>query len=332
MKKHTWFFTVVICANLLLLPGIAAAAEPTLSEYQELLIQYSILIGAAKTTEKLEALPEDSWQFLYETDPSKQSLVGMVNDLTVISINRSGNTPKRKANSMRLQSIATHDTVDGEFEPKYPDTDQNSTTCASMASPCYGYYIRRDILGIPNFLFSDESGSEPGIKDDRCDEQTESVLNLSYDDRYTAAIVSQAACDATPDIGAWAVCGLTTLPLWELVHGTEQKLRVCELHGGNVDSAETEATYENTRTILANTNSIKGDTADIRTVINNEVKFTDDEELSSHNTEILQAISVLNGKLDVIDGKLSDQQQQLNLIVELLETPQGRRPDWNEKP
>ncbi len=320
------------CLTASLIPGIVNADDPTLSEYREALIQYSILIGTVETTQKLEALPDESWQFLYDTDPSRQNLVEVVKDLQGIMESHSGTPLKGKSDGMVLQSIATDVTVEGEFEPKYPDSDQSSETCATMASPCYGWYIRRDILGIPNFLFQDEPGSESGIQDDRCDEQIEAVLNRSYDDRYSLAIMSQAACDATPDVGAWAVCGLTTLPLWELVHGTEQKLRVCDLHGGNVDSAETEAAYENTRTILEQSNAIMADTADIRTVINNEALFADDAELLQHEEAVLSAISSLNDKLETIDGKLDAQQARLDLIVELLETPQGNRPGWNEKP
>lgn len=321
-------FLYAALALCLCLPATLFAAEPTLAEYKDSLIQYSILIGAHNAAERLEALPEESWQFLYSTDANKEELVGVVLDLQRITNEKRGKNVK---NPSMLQSIDTSVQVDGEFEPKYPDTDEDSSTCAGMASACYAWYIRHDVLGIPNGLFTDDT-DEPGIQDDRCDEQMEAVLNGSYDSVYEMAIASQAACDSSLDAFAWATCGLITLPLWELVHETEQRLRVCGLHGGNVDSAESEAAYENTRTILDVANSIENETEIIETTITNKENFTDDVELNSHNAEVLSAISDLNDRLTVIEGKLDVQQTQLGLVIELLETPQGRRPDWNENP
>ena len=114
-------------------------------------------------------------------------------------------------------------------------------------------------------------------------------------------------------------------------NASQELLTACEVQTGNVDSAEIEAAYENTRTILYE--------------VNDETKFTDDNELAAHETAIKNAISAhetaikgviakhdaeIKAQLSLIQDSLTQQNAKLDKIIKLLKTPQGKRPDWNE--
>jgi hypothetical protein len=206
-------------------------------------------------------------------------------------------------------------TVPGEFEPRYPDVDPNSSSCITNPTGCYGSYIF-----LPSLLgfFAPDSG-EAGIQDDRCNEHAEAVERINHRNLHELAIAAQAACD-TASLGVELIACPAAGAAWLLDNASQELVTACEVHTGNVDSAEIEAAYENSRTILYE--------------LGDETKFTDDGELATHETNIKGAISThdaeIKEQLTLIQDQLTQQQAKLDKIIKLLNTPQGKRPNWNK--
>jgi hypothetical protein len=72
----------------------------------------------------------------------------------------------------------------------------------------------------------------------------------------------------------------------------------------------------------------------IETNLDDGTRFTDDDELAAHETAITNAVSThdteIKEQLTLIQNQLTQQQAQLDEIIKLLTTPQGRRPNWNK--
>ena len=317
-----------ISGIVFVLPTFDARAESiSVEQYKEVLTDLAHIIGGETAAQKLHAMNDEQWAVLYEHDTAKENLVNQVSNIKRVS----GNDPFSKKISLIPQAIAVETFVDGEFEPRYPPTDPNTEVCYGSAAGCYAHYIDGWPVKTLFFISPIIDGDEIGKQDDRCDEELENTVRQIHFDRHIAAIHLQAICDWMVDVVNVAACEAAAVA-YALDFNAEEYLGVCEVHGGNIDGAEIEAAYENTRTILDKSNSIMSDTgaiktdaASIRTTIETESNFTDDSELSIHNTEVLDAISALDGRLTILEGKL-------DVISELLNTPQGKRPDWNEKP
>ena len=54
-----------------------------------------------------------------------------------------------------------------------------------------------------------------------------------------------------------------------------------------------------------------------------ETNFTDDAELAEFH-------AAMKAEFDTLNERLDGQQQQIDLIIELLITPQGKRNGWND--
>jgi hypothetical protein len=108
-----------------------------------------------------------------------------------------------------------------------------------------------------------------------------------------------AGCDPT-GIGCAIICAITETGA-KAVFLAARPVDLCSFHDANIDSAELQAGYENTVRIMNN--------------------------LSEHDEKIKDALDAIDEKLDngfdATDAKLDE-------IIELLNTPQGNRPDWNE--
>lgn len=320
--KITWRYVVTICFAFLVLDSAGAEAEEvTLREYQDVIVRYSTLMGAKELTPQLEALTNEQWQMLYDVTPSKDELVQAITHLEN-SAQEAGEQAEIGIAAQPL-AIGIDVVVDGEFEPRYPDVDTGSDICIASADECYAVFMNRTTLFFLPFVPDDD---EIGLQDDRWEEQQEASARGIHENLHNSAILFQVICDASLDFVSVVTCGVAGAA-WELDRISEQYLQSSEAHTGNIDSAEIEAAYENTRTILDKAN-------DMSAILDDETNFTDDDELEAHRSNITSTMTSqhrsLNDKLTLINNKLDQQQTQLDEIIRLLNTPQGLRSEWNK--
>lgn len=331
--KHILSITILVfLISMPFHPVAAVEGRVSMAEFRDALTTFAYTVGIDEpTAQRLDGLSEDSWVELYRAYPSKRALVSRAAEMNRILLsNEPSLIPSSKFN-LRTQAIDLTTGVDGEFEPKYPNMDLGDEVCVGSAVECYASYIR-SVQIRTLWLLRDPliDGDEAGLQDDRCDDERVTPVRAEHYSAHVAALELQSACDASPDFVNIGTCG-TALIANLIDYRSEEYISTCDLHGGNVDSAETEAVYENSRTILDMSNQIKTDTGlikidatSIKTTINTESNFTDDSELSIHNEGVLDAISALNDRMTIIDGKLDE-------VIKLLKTPEGKRPGWNEK-
>lgn len=302
-------FVIAASMAFLMSPAMAARADAvSLAEYRELLVSYAVLMGTEDSAAKLEALTTEEWQQLYDLTPSPERLARAITSLEEAA-RGSGFSEQRSAES---QFIDPNVTVTGEFPPSYPETDLGSDICITSPDGCYAFYIEPAAL---LQYFAPDSG-QAGIHDNRCNEESEADVRTTHIDLHVLAIGAQFLCDST-----FVLCAGSGVA-WELDFAAEEFVVACEAHTGNVDGAEIEAAYENTRTILDRANSMT-------TILDDEANFTDDDELAAHESAMTSQHDALNAQLILIQNQLDQQQAQLEEVISLLNTPQGRRPDWN---
>ena len=320
MKRIRKFLVVVGFALFATEPAVVLAEEPTLTEFQDLLYQYSVFLGAETVTDQLETFDHDQWQQMYDMTPSKEAYAeAITNVLTAFQ-------DAATAEFITPQAFSPLMVVTGEFEPRYPDVDKSSPECgATILVDCYGEYID----GANAVGFFDPGGDELGFQDDRCNEHQEGVARGGHVIQHALALTAHAICDAAPSLANVVACPLAGVNNG-LDYAIEELIVACEAHTGNVDGAEIEAAYENTRTILDKTNDILDLAGAIET---DEVNFTDDEELTAHEAAIKQELTALEiamkkeitaldnatqEELNVLKNMLESQQRQLNRIIKLL--------------
>ena len=305
--RRLWTLLVgVILGCMILQPASAQTNYLTQNEYQDLLIRYSILMGAEDLTAKLETLAYDEWELMYESTPSKGELAKAITDLEKLSQEDAGKSVTSAYNLNIAQAIDPTVTVDGEFEPRYPNVSTNGA---------YWLWI------YPSAYLFAPGGDEAGIQDERCNEHVEAGLRIGHTITWVSAIGLQAICDSVVVAlgagGSFPGSCIAAAVGWEIVAAEEEILKVCEVQTGNADSAEIEAAYENSRTILNEANNMTA-------ILDDETNFTDDIELAAHETAIKK-------QLTIIKRKLNRQEAKLDKVIQLLLTPQGKRPGWNKK-
>jgi hypothetical protein len=162
---------------------------------------------------------------------------------------------------------------------------------------------------------------------DRCHDfdslpQTEElVFDLEQAVAIGDSLCQVAGCDPFV-LGCLAVCGgvetLKTI-VWVL----KLPMEMCKYHDGKIDSAEIEAAYENTVITLGNLDST-----------NTKIDGLS-SQLTTHDSDIKEDIKIHDQDIKtMIETVLTNQKQIIanqKQIIELLNTPQGRRPDWNDK-
>ena len=273
LKTHTLskiifsFFVICLHSATATATATATANEPDMYQYQDLIIRYAELINEQDVVKELEMLSVEGWQLIYDSDKAKDRLAGIVSRLERVN----SDVANRSSFSLPIQ-LATPITVQGEFPPLYPDVDTSSTSCLQSASTCYGAYIKEHTFYL--FPIIEDAGGQIGIQDDRCNEHTEAVLKQAFDTRQDQAISAQYVCDASIDGLSVGTCGAASL-LWTLARTSEENVGICEFHGGNVDGAEIEASYENSRTTLDQANKILTVTTNLQSILNDETKFTE---------------------------------------------------------
>ncbi len=123
-----------------------------------------------------------------------------------------------------------------------------------------------------------------------------------------------AGCDPT-GIGCAAVCGVVEIYKIAVVTAA-LPLDLCEYQDNNIDSAEIQAGYENTVSLLYD---LSAHDAGVRTAI------------AEHDSDIKYVLSQIDGKLDNQTAMLIEVLENQEKIMKLLNTPQGLRPEWPVK-
>jgi hypothetical protein len=134
-------------------------------------------------------------------------------------------------------------------------------------------------------------------------------------------ICSFISCDPT-GIACAIGCGLMELYM-EAVTLAERPLSLCSFHDANIDSSELQAGFENSVGLIHNLNEhdakIVGELDDVA------------RQIGSHDMEIKAELINISLKLDdqqaTLESLLANQEE----IIELLNTPQGNRPNWNDR-
>lgn len=203
------------------------------------------------------------------------------------------------------------------FQPNYP--------------PDEGWY-KYNIIGPLRIMGAASDVSNRCHEFDNLPQPEELVFDLEQAVEMGDAYCQVAGCDPF-GFGCAAVCGPVTilkLAVWVM----KLPMEMCEYHDQKIDAAEIEAAYENTVTTLQNLDSsdikIDGLSSQLTTHDTDikELVGTHDENIKNdigiHDTDIKTMLeTVLTNQQQII----ANQQQ----IIELLNTPQGRRPDWNDK-
>jgi hypothetical protein len=150
-------------------------------------------------------------------------------------------------------------------------------------------------------------------------------LNTAFDALDGACVV--AGCDPT-GIVCGVACGILETAKVALKIAAVP-LEACDVHQGAIDGAEIEATYEDLLQLLGLSHDIYG-------IVSDETNFTDDSELTVHDTSVKNAVSThdsdVKALLADLQAGVDANSQKLDLllarqleIVRLLHTPQGQR-------
>ena len=99
----------------------------------------------------------------------------------------------------------------------------------------------------------------------------------------------------------------------------------CEFHDGKVDAAEIEAAYQNSASLVRDVGVLDDRVRGMR------------GRLESHDTEVKGEFTAIKAELAALQAQLGQQATMLEavlanqqVVLELLNTPQGQRPDWNQ--
>ena len=132
-----------------------------------------------------------------------------------------------------------------------------------------------------------------------------------------------AGCDPTGVIFCLEICGPVAL-LKTFTWLIKLPMEMCEFHDGKVDAAEIEAAYENSASLVRDLDALDGRVRGMR------------GRLETHDTEIKDEFTAIKAELAALQAQLGQQATMLDAvlanqaeIIELLNTPQGQRPDWN---
>ena len=293
--------------------ALMAANAMTLDEFQDLKIRQAQLLGVDRAVEIFEAMPQERWEIYYDAFPDKVALYQSVEQLDVL-------TGSRSKQGVAMQAVRAPERTQGAaawaiLAPNYPE-----------ASSDYNFYIYDHLV---NKEFFQPDDGDAGLQDDRCNDDDWAQWSAGHVLSHLAAIGLQGVCDAAILETNVLLCPEATGE-WLIDFAFEEALYMCEGHTGNVDSAEIEATWNAVGTIVDQNNHLSGQIDDnkwiavaIQDHVEDETNFTDDEELAELHDAMMAEFEVLNARLD-------SQQEQLDTIIDLLTTPQGRRSGWND--
>jgi len=133
-----------------------------------------------------------------------------------------------------------------------------------------------------------------------------------------------AGCDPTGVIFCMEICGPVAL-LKAFTWLIKLPMEMCEFHDGKVDAAEIEAAYQNSASLVRDVGVLDDRVRGMR------------GRLESHDTEVKGEFTAIKAELAALQAQLGQQATMLEAvlanqqeILELLNTPQGQRPDWNQ--
>ena len=203
--------------------------------------------------------------------------------------------------------------------------------------------------------------------DDRCDGQGYENYKAVLVGAEKALLIGDAACTVAGCDPTGIACASVCISVEATKLGfltARLPIDACDAQGGDVDSAEIEAAYENGVSSLANDASIDGDLTTHDTQMKQQLTTHDTQmkqqltthdtqmkqqltthdtqmkqQLSTHDSDIKQQISdhdaAMNQRFSDLEAAMNQRfgqvDAQLQEIIKLLKTPQGKRPGWNEQ-
>ena len=187
----------------------------------------------------------------------------------------------------------------------------------------------------PNALFNGRT--------ERCDTDEEAALTTLIANAQRTVANGETVCSAIPGIGGNICFGALELEVEDLANDTRD-LAPCLFQDSIVDSAEIEATFENTKIIHGNLLTHDGN------LEGHIFQFTaHDELLQAHDDQfmaldtfvrgsimtILDSLTAINARVNANGDLLTSvlvqvisNGEQLSVLTELVQTPQGRREDF----
>lgn len=307
--KNTSFIvgTCLLCMAVLPINAQSYTPEEVQQGMSGILYEIEQAAGIGhEASEGISRLDEQSKKALYDAVDDKAKFINAVNS-AMQRIEAAKTAPLEAPESSTVP--APEASAATPFTPNYPPT----------------YSAAYNIVKTLGLTSSNE---------ERCD----GVGLEIYEDTFYAAekvadvgdaACTLAGCDPT-GIGCAIVCGVVeTYKLAVLV--AKIPLDSCDKHSAGVDSAEVEAGYENSTGTL---DDLSASLSNQNTILNNQNVIL----LNQQNfTTILdnQAIIINNQNTILLNqqGSLANQEAILenqDEIIRLLNTPQGKRPVWNE--
>jgi len=304
---------------LALLAGFATTASAqapiSLSEFREVLLTYDAALNGCGQLEaqesalqtQINALTDEQLQALYDAIPDWDSfLLGATSVIQLCS------------DAQAQPTVAS-----GAFQP-----EAISGTSYSPDYPSGGNYDTF-IATLPGLGLLDNG------KTNRTDANGVAGAWIAIETLRVAAIVAQGVCDAAPS-GDIVFTNTVLCPpsavAWAAVQATQIVLDQTGFQDGLIDSAEIEAAYENTKTLLGNSVDVYNELQQHDTDISNQLNQHDTDisnQLTQHDTDISNQLSQhdadIKAKLDLLNGKIDVLLERQLEIVRLLATPQGRR-------
>jgi hypothetical protein len=199
-----------------------------------------------------------------------------------------------------------------EFDSTPPDLTAADAVSEDLYPPNYppdeGWY-HYNIIGPLRVMGATQNVYDRCHDFDNLPWPEELVFDLEQAAELGDAYCQAAGCDPFGILVCAETCVPVTilkLALWVI----KLPIEMCKYHDGKVDAAEIEAAYENGVNMIQKLGSTDGKIDALST------------QLTTHDTQIKAELTALKSMLETV---LSNQQE----LIELLNTPQGRRQDWN---
>jgi hypothetical protein len=344
LRRLSTLVAIGAFALLIGMPQAAQAQEPTPEDLRDFLLTYATAVkncgqaectGADDIEQQLLDLDEEQLQALYDAIDDVQCLM----DTALIVIDYCVEEPECTDNdedgySPEGGDCGPWDCNDGNFE-QHPGAEEvcneedddcdgsvDEGVCADGSMRTQSSPARATVDRTP-FPPDYPSGSTYDLflgditffnllnrgRTERANTDAVAGFWLAYEILQQATNGAQAVCDSTPSIDVFPGNAITCPPagiLNILTQMTAWFLDEVNFHEGNIDGAEIEAGYENSKKVLGNT----------------AVIF---DRLEKHDADINARLDVIEAKLAAMDAKLDQMLAWQLETIRLIMTPEGQR-------
>jgi len=208
-------------------PVIAQTGAMSVAEFREKFTAYAIwLDGNTSSSQNLtilvQSMSDEEFQIFYDSFADPAAFIGLTEQIMMPAVQ-----PDFLSNPNNLIPLDVR-TAPILFSPNYPSGWDYDNWIFTLPGLGLLYDVDRD-----------------GYANDRCTSNGEAQIAIAGSTLKAAAIVADITCSADP---TKLSCGASLL-LNEAVHANDIVALQCSSQDGSVDSAEIEATYENSKII-----------------------------------------------------------------------------------